>query len=401
VGVTREDLVQVGLEVVAESGLEGLTMRSLASRLGVKAASLYWHVRDRDELVGWLADALLAEVAMPENGPWRARTLAVAAAIDEVLRRRRGADQVLLASTERLRESRPSTAIRGDLERAGLAAAAAAGVASMIMEHAILAPRRPDGGTAPTTTASGSGAPELGDRFDGASRRRADLTIENLSRGIQIVAVRGLDRLAIPVVGPGTSASVAVTGDQVVVRRLRGAGTAQVLIDATVCWAVRVKGPVLRIRLELAEGALEQLRVNGGARDLEVVLPEPAAEPTRVEISGGASQIRLRRTPSTAASVVAHAGALAVRLDGDSMAAVLNDWSWSAEGASGSGHLELDISGGAADVRLDSSAPDPQPAQFMPGAPSAAEHDITVEIELLLDGVERRLEAGRGSPRAL
>src|SRR2546426_12319013 len=60
-GLSRGRLVAVALDLVQEEGLGALTMRGLADRMGVKAASLYWHVRDRGELVGLLAQAVLGE----------------------------------------------------------------------------------------------------------------------------------------------------------------------------------------------------------------------------------------------------------------------------------------------------------------------------------------------------
>ncbi|MGH2459395.1 MAG: helix-turn-helix domain-containing protein, partial [Chloroflexota bacterium] len=59
-GVTRARVVAAALDLIQQEGLGALAMRPLADRLGVKAASLYWHVRDRDELMGLLAAALLA-----------------------------------------------------------------------------------------------------------------------------------------------------------------------------------------------------------------------------------------------------------------------------------------------------------------------------------------------------
>ena len=51
----------------------------------MKAASLYWHVRDRDELLDLLAAALLAEVQPPgPPGDWRQAALAVCGALERV-----------------------------------------------------------------------------------------------------------------------------------------------------------------------------------------------------------------------------------------------------------------------------------------------------------------------------
>ena len=75
-GLTRERLVRSALELIGEEGLEGLSMRALADRLDVKAASLYWHVRDRRELLDLLADGLLEEVPRARRGgDWRGGVL--------------------------------------------------------------------------------------------------------------------------------------------------------------------------------------------------------------------------------------------------------------------------------------------------------------------------------------
>ena len=69
--LTRDDLVRAGLEVLDEAGFDGLTMRNLAERLGVQSASLYWHVRDKDELLTLIADAICAEIQPPNaDQPW-------------------------------------------------------------------------------------------------------------------------------------------------------------------------------------------------------------------------------------------------------------------------------------------------------------------------------------------
>jgi TetR/AcrR family transcriptional regulator, tetracycline repressor protein len=65
--VTRERIVAVALELLDEAGLDGLTLRRLADRLGIRAPTLYWHVRDKRELLDLLAGAILEE----ELAGWR------------------------------------------------------------------------------------------------------------------------------------------------------------------------------------------------------------------------------------------------------------------------------------------------------------------------------------------
>ena len=82
-----------------EVGVDGLTMRRLADRLGVTAASLYRHVRDKNELLVLLADELSGEVPLVAEGvPWQQALRDMAFAYRRVLLAHRDAAR-LLAST--------------------------------------------------------------------------------------------------------------------------------------------------------------------------------------------------------------------------------------------------------------------------------------------------------------
>ncbi|MEZ0089426.1 TetR/AcrR family transcriptional regulator C-terminal domain-containing protein [Streptacidiphilus sp. EB129] len=60
--LSRGAIARAALEVVDEAGPDGLTMRALAERLGVKAASLYNHVAGKDELLDVLAELVNQEI---------------------------------------------------------------------------------------------------------------------------------------------------------------------------------------------------------------------------------------------------------------------------------------------------------------------------------------------------
>lgn|SRR6185437_1658964 len=64
-GLDRAQLVKASLELLQESGLEGLSTRQLATRLGVKSPALYWHVRSKGELLALVADALCGQMTLP------------------------------------------------------------------------------------------------------------------------------------------------------------------------------------------------------------------------------------------------------------------------------------------------------------------------------------------------
>jgi AcrR family transcriptional regulator len=60
--LTRERVVAEALTLIAEDGVEALTMRTLAARLGVVPAALYRHVRNKEQLHDLVLNGVLAEV---------------------------------------------------------------------------------------------------------------------------------------------------------------------------------------------------------------------------------------------------------------------------------------------------------------------------------------------------
>jgi TetR/AcrR family tetracycline transcriptional repressor len=95
----RGQVVRAAIGLLDEVGLDGLTMRRLAERLGIQAASLYRHVKDKDELLVLLADEISAEIAGPgPSGSWRSRLAEMARNVRRGLRTHRDGAR-LLAST--------------------------------------------------------------------------------------------------------------------------------------------------------------------------------------------------------------------------------------------------------------------------------------------------------------
>src|SRR5829696_6253718 len=60
--LTRERVVAEALAVIAEDGVQALTMRSLAARLGVVPGAVYHHVRNKQRLQDLVLDGVLAEI---------------------------------------------------------------------------------------------------------------------------------------------------------------------------------------------------------------------------------------------------------------------------------------------------------------------------------------------------
>ncbi len=68
----RADLVTAALALLDTDGLDGLTMRKLGARLGVRAGAIYWHFKNKEALLDAMADRIVGaanEQPLPP-GPW-------------------------------------------------------------------------------------------------------------------------------------------------------------------------------------------------------------------------------------------------------------------------------------------------------------------------------------------
>ncbi|MGV9268224.1 TetR/AcrR family transcriptional regulator [Kitasatospora sp. NPDC003701] len=79
--LSRERIVETAVELLDRSGESGLTFRALAHHLATGPGAIYWHVANKDELLGAAADAVLAgalTTAAPGSTPQQAvRSLAL------------------------------------------------------------------------------------------------------------------------------------------------------------------------------------------------------------------------------------------------------------------------------------------------------------------------------------
>lgn len=71
--LTREQVAQAALELADADGLEALSMRALADRLGVGTMTLYGYFRNKGELLDAVVDAAVGEgeLPAPEGDDWK------------------------------------------------------------------------------------------------------------------------------------------------------------------------------------------------------------------------------------------------------------------------------------------------------------------------------------------
>jgi AcrR family transcriptional regulator len=95
------DRVLLGALAVADSaGVAGLTIRSLAEKLGVKPMSVYYYVANKDEILDAIVDIVFSEIELPvPGGDWHAEMRQRAISARHVLRRHPWAIQLLQSRT--------------------------------------------------------------------------------------------------------------------------------------------------------------------------------------------------------------------------------------------------------------------------------------------------------------
>lgn len=69
----REQVIRIALELLNEVGLDGLSLRQLATKLHVQAPALYWHFKNKQELLNQMAEAMIMQQytgqAAPKQSP--------------------------------------------------------------------------------------------------------------------------------------------------------------------------------------------------------------------------------------------------------------------------------------------------------------------------------------------
>jgi len=373
-GLTRERLVGAALELIGEEGLEGLSMRALADRLEVKAASLYWHVRDRRELLELLAESILDTVPPPRRGSaWRPAVLDAAAALGKRVGAQKDAMRILLEVPDSLAGSPTYGELKRQLESAGLQPAEASEVALMVMVHVIASP-----------------APAKEPPLEAGSV--ASIAIDSGSRGVLVRPGTDMQGLVRTAHDRASAAPAIVRGEQVVVRRLRGVGYGEIELNARHPWRFQIQGATWNTVLEVGGLDVRAIKLDSGAAKVECFLPRPRGV-VPIEVSGGVIGLSLHRPRGVAVAADISTGAVRLKLDDYAVKATVTDSRWeSEEGAAAAlDRYQLRINSGAVQVTLDSEAKAVE--AVVAEAPVEATREPASALAILLDGVENRVRS--------
>lgn len=371
-GLTRERLVGAALDLIGEEGLDGLSMRALADRLEVKAASLYWHVRDRRELLELLAESIL-ETVRPARGRsgWRTSVLDAAAALSERVAAQKDANRILLEVPDSLAASATYTELKNQLQSAGLQPAEASEIALMVIVDVIASPAP---GKEPADEAGSI----------------ATIAIDSGSRGVLVRPGSNMQGLIRTAHDRASAAPAIVQGERVVVRRLRGVGYGEIELNPRHPWRFQIQGATWNTLLEVGGLDVRAIKLDSGAAKVEFFLPRPRGV-VPIEVSSGVVGLTLHRPRGVAVAADISTGAVRLKLDDYSVRATVTDSQWESEdgAAAARDRYQLRISSGAVQVTLDSETKAVE--TVVAEAPVEATGVPVSALEILLDGVESRV----------
>jgi AcrR family transcriptional regulator len=97
-GDRRQDILDAALAIADERGLEAVTMRAVAERVGVTSMALYPHIGDKDGLLDAMLGQLLGSLPLPDPGAdWQVRLRDLARAVRALAKQHPGATTLLFS----------------------------------------------------------------------------------------------------------------------------------------------------------------------------------------------------------------------------------------------------------------------------------------------------------------
>ncbi|MEU6652145.1 TetR/AcrR family transcriptional regulator [Streptomyces sp. NPDC046900] len=86
--LSREAIALSAIALADDEGLEAVTIRRLAQQHGVTPTALYWHFKEKDQLLDGMAEQLFADVQLPpeDSAPWQHQLRSVLEAFLAALR---------------------------------------------------------------------------------------------------------------------------------------------------------------------------------------------------------------------------------------------------------------------------------------------------------------------------
>ena len=71
--LSRDSIIDEGIRLLGDEGIDGVSLRRLSARLGIRAPSLYWHVPDKNALLAAMMERIFTGCieSVPATAHWR------------------------------------------------------------------------------------------------------------------------------------------------------------------------------------------------------------------------------------------------------------------------------------------------------------------------------------------
>jgi AcrR family transcriptional regulator len=118
--LSDREIVRAAREIIAEVGVEGLSMRRLSTTLGVALGATYHHVATKHDLLVLVGHDLYSEVTSPlPDGPWEVRVKKLMVNFASIVHRYPGMAGFMMANVDELRPMEFNRILRDILSEAG------------------------------------------------------------------------------------------------------------------------------------------------------------------------------------------------------------------------------------------------------------------------------------------
>lgn len=135
-GELDRDQVVASLHTLARRvGVQHVTMRGIAAELGSAVPSVYYHVPGKQAALDLLAESVLADIPVPQDGPWDQRVAELYCAAREVILAVPGIANILQTGGGGERARRLDRLSRSLLAEAGLAKPVAAAAHTVLYTY--------------------------------------------------------------------------------------------------------------------------------------------------------------------------------------------------------------------------------------------------------------------------
>ncbi|HSE10840.1 MAG TPA: TetR/AcrR family transcriptional regulator C-terminal domain-containing protein, partial [Nocardioidaceae bacterium] len=136
---TKQNVIDTAITILDDQGLPGLTMRRLATALGLQQSALYWHFESKQLLLAAMAEEILSRGPEPTpDGGWDSALTAEASALrDSLLAYRDGAELVSTVYAFGLGANEPHRRLAAAVASTGASAAEAEVAATVILQFVL------------------------------------------------------------------------------------------------------------------------------------------------------------------------------------------------------------------------------------------------------------------------